>query len=212
MEDFYLEDFVNAIVSNIANANLQLPDPDLIQYYTNLKNRVYWIDKEIDNNTLDLVDKILKWNKEDSGKPVEERQPIKLMFNSPGGNLDVEETLVSVIELSKTPVYGYALGMVASAASLIFLSCHKRFALPNAYLLLHKGSYSSPSANYNELMAAMDDYRIQISKMVDFYIRKTKIPEEIVRKKIETDWYIRGEDLITNGLIDDWVRNIEELL
>lgn len=193
-------------------ANLQLADPSLLNFYNDLEQRIYWLTGTIGDSTLDLIQYIIKWNREDKGKPVEERQPIKLIIFSEGGALDVEESIVSFIRLSKTPVYGIAVGMVASAASLIYLSCHKRYALPNAYLILHKGSCSSPRTNYNELMAAMDDYRAQVEKMVKFYIDNTNIPEETIRAKMESDWYIRGEDLIVYGLAHEWIHDIDFLL
>ena len=59
---------------------------------------------------LNLVHYILKWNKEDEGKPIEERQPIKLMFFSPGGDLDINYTIIDVIHLSKTPIIGINIG------------------------------------------------------------------------------------------------------
>ena len=69
--------------------NLKLPDPDLITYYKNLDNRILWIDSEIDSQTLEFAKNILDWNREDKGKTQEERKPIKLLFYSYGGDLDV---------------------------------------------------------------------------------------------------------------------------
>jgi len=61
----------------------------------------------------------------------------------------VGEILTSVIKLSRTPVYGIALGMVASAASIVYLGCHRRYALPNAYFILHRGSCEGIGGSYN---------------------------------------------------------------
>lgn len=207
-----LEDFINKLIGNNVKSTLELPDPSLVQYYRDFSNRVIWIDEEIDNVTLDVVSKIIFWNQEDKDIPIEKRKPIRILFNSPGGSLDVEETLVSIIRLSKTPVYGIALGMVASAASLIFLSCHKRFALPNAYLILHKGSCQNISGDYTNVQNAMEDYRKQIEQLEKFYIENTQIPEETVKERLKSDWYIRGQKLIEYGLIDKWIEDIEIFL
>lgn len=161
MADFS-EDFVDLLLGEFEEANLDLPDPKLVQYYSDLSNRIIWLDSEITDVSLDLVSKIVYWNRQDKGLAPDARKPIKIYFNCPGGSLDVEETLVSMIKLSKTPVYGYALGMVASAASLIYLSCHKRYALPNAYFIFHRGSCQNMGGNYNEIAAAMEDYRAQV--------------------------------------------------
>lgn len=207
-----MEEFIDFLLKDVGEANLQLPDPSLIQVFQNLKNRVIWIDDEIDKTYLDIISKIIQWNREDNLIPIEERKPIKIFFNSPGGDLDVEESIVSIIKLSKTPVYGFALGMVASAASMIFLATHKRYALHNAYLILHKGSCQNISGDYVNVQNAMEDYRKQIEKLEDFYVKNTNIPKEIIKEKLNSDWYIRGEKLIDYGLVQEWVDNIEVLL
>lgn len=206
------QDFIDALFQDEPEANLQLADPSLLQYYEDFKNRIIWIDNEIDKITLDVVSKIIRWNREDKEKPIKERKPIRIFFNSPGGSLDVEETIVSIIRLSKTPIYGVALGMVASAASLIFLSCHKRYALRNAYLILHKGSCQNISGDYTNVQNAMEDYRKQIEKLEKFYIDNTNIPEDVIKEKLNSDWYIRGNDLVEYGLVQEWVEDIGILI
>lgn len=203
------QDFIDALFDS--DANLQLADPSLVQYYHDLANRSIWIDDEINVSTLDIVSKIIRWNREDKGKPIDERKPIKLFFLSPGGDLEIEEAVVSTIRLSQTPVWGIAMGMVASAASLIYLSCHKRFALPNAYLIIHQGS-AQMGGNYDQMVAAMKDYEEQIERMTKFYIENTDYTEEEIRKNIKTDWYVRGEELLERKLITNWVSTIDELL
>ena len=203
------QDFIDALFGS--DANLQLADPSLVQYYYDLANRSIWIDSEINASTLDIVSKIIRWNREDKGKPVDERKPIKLFFLSPGGDLEIEEAVVSTIRLSQTPVWGIAMGMVASAASLIYLSCHKRFALPNAYLIIHQGS-AQMGGNYDQMVAAMKDYEEQIERMTKFYIENTDYTEDEIRTNIKTDWYVRGEELLQRKLITDWVSTIDELL
>ena len=207
-----MEEFIDLLLDDITEANLQLPDPGLIQVYQDLKNRVIWIDHEIDKDCLDVISKIIQWNREDKSLPVDARQPIKIFFNSPGGDLDIEESLVSMIRLSKTPIYGFALGMVASAASLIFLATHKRYALPNAYFIFHRGSCQNMGGNYNEIQAAMEDYKQQVEKMEKFYIENTLYTEEEVHKNIATDWYIRGQELLEKGIVNEWIEDINVLL
>lgn len=207
-----MEEFINLLLQNLPDANLDLPDPALIQEFRDLKNRVIWVDTEINSALLDVVSKIIEWNREDQSLPINQRKPIKIFFNSPGGELDIEETLVSIIKLSKTPVYGFALGLVASAASLIYLSCHKRFALRSAYFILHRGSCQNMGGNYNEIQAAMEDYRAQVEKMEKFYIENTLYTEEEIHKNISTDWYIRGDELLEKGIITEWIDDISVLL
>lgn len=205
------EDILKLFLEN-DDANLQLASPALVHYYHDLKNRCLWLDGEINEDNFDLVQSIIRWNQDDKNLPINERKPIKIFFHSPGGSLDVGEILTGIIKLSKTPIYGIALGMVASAASIIYLGCHQRYALPNAYFILHRGSYEGLGGNYNEIQAAMEDYRLQISRMEKFYIENTTYPEEVIKSKIQSDWYIHCEEALKYNIVTDLVEDIDILL
>lgn len=192
-------------------ANHQLPDASLLQFYNDLENRIYWIDDEINTYSYDLIQYILKWNREDKDIPISERKPIRLIFCSPGGDLDVEEAIVSMINLSKTPIYGIAISCVASAASLIYLSCHKKYALPNAYWILHRGSCNI-SGTYDQVMAAMEDYALQVEKMMEFYQTHTKFTKAEIENNMGTDWYVRLDTALEKGMVDELVTDLEVLL
>lgn len=192
-------------------ANHQLPDASLLQFYNDLENRIYWIDDEINTYSYDLIQYILKWNREDKDIPISERKPIRLIFCSPGGDLDVEEAIVSIINLSKTPIYGIAISCVASAASLIYLSCHKKYALPNAYWILHRGSCNI-SGTYDQVMAAMEDYALQVEKMMEFYQAHTKFTKAEIENNMGTDWYVRLDTALEKGMVDELVTDLEVLL
>lgn len=192
------------------DANLQLPSVYLLNLYKDFEDRVLWIEDDIDNDSIDYIKMILRWNREDFGKV--EKKPIKIFFFSNGGSLDVQEMLSATIEISKTPIIGIAMGCVASAAALIYMSCHKRLTLPNAYFILHKGSCSGISGNYADVQNAMEMYREQVEKMVSSILRHTNYDEEIARKKIEHDWYVQVPEAIENGLTHKVIDNIEDLL
>ena len=51
----------------------------------------------------DIVEKIMRYNREDFILPTEKREPIKLYINSPGGNEAEGYALIAAIETSKTP-------------------------------------------------------------------------------------------------------------
>lgn len=189
--------------------NLQLADPSLLNFYADLEERTYYLIDEININTLDLVQYILRWNREDKDLAPDARKPIRLIITCPGGDLDIEQTIVSIIKLSKTPVYGYAMGCVASAASVIYLACHKRFALPNTYFVLHKGSCQNVSGSYNDVVAMINDYMSQIDEMIEFYKQNTKYSADQIEANINTDWYVRADEALEYGLVDEIIADID---
>ena len=68
-----MDELLNNVLVGIpeSTANLQLPDPELRDYFRDEQDRIYWLDTTIDDTTLDLVKFIFRCNKEDEGKPVE---------------------------------------------------------------------------------------------------------------------------------------------
>lgn len=190
-------------------ANLQLADPSLVNFYSDLENRTYWLSDEINHYTFDLVQYIIRWNREDKDIPIEERKPIRIIIDCGGGHLSVSETVSNVIKMSKTPVYGIALGYVASGATVIYLSCHKKYALPNSVFVLHKGSCSGVSGTYDEIVAFARDYEKQMETLIGFYIDNTGYTEEEIEENIQTDWYIRTKEALEKGIVDELVADID---
>ena len=200
-------EFTLPAISNAAN--MQLADPSLVNFYRDLDNRIYWLNDEISNYTFDLVLYIIYWNKQDKGIPVEQRKPIRLIIDCGGGNLSVSETVSNVIKMSKTPVYGMALGYVASGGSLIYLSCHKKFALSNVVFVLHKGGCSGVSGTYDEIVAFARDYEKQMEMLIGFYIDNTAFTAEEIEENIQSDWYIRIDEALEKGIVDEVIDDID---
>ena len=192
--------------------DLKLPNSYNLKYYEDLHNRVIWINEEIDGNlTQEIVHYIMKWNREDKGIPEMDRKPIRLLFDSNGGDLDAQAAICSAIELSKTPVIGVAVGLVASAASLIYLSCHVRLAFKSSYFILHKGS-AALSGDYENIISSIEDYKKEIEKMIGFIIEKSKYTREEVEEHINKDWYVRAQEALEKGMVDEIVTDINALL
>lgn len=188
-------------------SNLQLPEPSLVNFYRDLENRTYWINDEIDNYSLDLVQYIIRWNIEDKDIPKEERHPIYLLFYSPGGDLGIHSTISDIIMLSETPIIGIAIGEVASAAAYIFLMCHKRYALPSAVFLFHKGSIAA-KGNADDILGLIEDYQQQLQLLADKISKHTTYTMEDIESHLMSDWYIRSDEAKKNGVIDGIVTDI----
>ena len=91
-----LQDFLIGMPEGVAN--MQLPDPCLRDYYRDEKDRIYWVDDQIDMSTLDLVKFIIKYNKDDAGKSADERKRILIMIDSPGGSVEVLGSIIGAIK------------------------------------------------------------------------------------------------------------------
>lgn len=120
-------------------ANLKLPDPSLLDYYKRLENREILINQNIDDGTVEWTQEIIQWNREDKDIPVKDRKPIKIFINSNGGSLNSIMELITICNLSKTPVYAIGMGKCYSAGGLLLMGVPKgnRYILNTTEALEH---------------------------------------------------------------------------
>jgi ATP-dependent Clp protease protease subunit len=137
--------------------NMQLPNPDLLTYYKDEQDRVLWIEGEINDGLFELSKMILRYNMEDKNVPVEGRKPIKIFINSPGGDLDSTLAFIGLMNISKTPIWTIDACWAYSAAGLILMAGHKRYALPNTECLIHSGS-GQLGGSYEQTKEQMKNY------------------------------------------------------
>ena len=204
MEDTYL-------INIPEEANLKLPNPELLTYYKSLKDREFWIEGEIGEETLELARLIITWNKEDSRLEPSERKPIRIFFNSPGGSLDVAYTLYDVIRISKTPIIGINIGYCASAAAYIFIACHQRKMNKHGYFIFHQGSMAGLSGEYKQIIASIEDYQAQVEELSALIKDRTLYTDEEIAKNIINEWYIHQDEALEKGVVQSIINGIEEV-
>ena len=191
-------------------ANMQLPDPTLRDYYLDEQDRVFWLNEQVEMCAEDLIKMILRCNREDKGKPVEERKPIKIFIDSPGGDVTFMFSIISLIDISKTPVWTINYCTSYSAAGEILASGHKRFAFPGSHVMLHNGSTSF--GGQVDQVESMKKYFDTISKKATTHLlAKTKIDPKKLKKKAITDWFMDEYEALENGIVDKIVESIDEV-
>lgn len=203
-----LKNVLLSIPSSVAN--MQLPDPDLRDYYLDEQDRVFWVDGEINDSLLNLVKLIVRCNREDKDKQVEERTPIKVFIDSPGGDVCALWTTIKAIEISKTPVHTINYCTAFSAAADLLASGHKRFALPGTSVMVHSGS-----CMFGGTMEQAENMKKHFDKLgkkvTDYFLAHTKVDPKTFKKKAPGDWYMDEEDALQNGLIDEIVADFDTL-
>ena len=80
---------------------------------------------------------------------------------------------------------------------MIYLACHKRFALSSASFLFHKGSCSGIDGTYDQVQNFMEQYRKEVEKLVVFYKEHTTYDPKVIEDKLNHgDWYINLEEAL----------------
>ena len=193
--------------------NLKLPNPMLLDTYTDRKNRLIFIDYDIDDTLLREVGRqIIEYNREDKGKPADERTPIVILINSGGGCLDSTYATIAIMETSKTPIITVNMNCAYSAAGLILMAGHKRYCMPRSQVLIHSGSAQGISGNYEDIQESTKSYKKMVEEMREFIISKTKIDKVLMKKNQSRDWYLPTSEQIDLGVVDEIITDLDSIL
>ena len=201
-----LENVLLSIPQSVAN--LQLPDPELRNYYLDEQDRIYWVDTQIDNTTLKLIKYIVRCNKEDAGKPVEERKRILVMIDSPGGSVEVLSSIIGTIKISKTPVWTCCYCTAYSAAADLLTCGHKRFALPMTSMMFHAGS-ACYQGSQNDINSAKKFFDGMGKRVTDEVNSRANFDSKFLKKLKTDDMYMNEEEALKYGVIDEIVTSLD---
>lgn len=193
-------------------ADVRLPNPDLVHYYKDWENRRISVECDIDDWLFEVTKQILEYNREDKGKAVEERKPIVMYIMSYGGDLQQTFCLTSVMLASKTPIITVNCGVAMSAGLLLLLAGHKRYAVKYSTAMIHQGS-GGAQGTYSEMEEQQKNYRKLIDTMRDYILERTTIDSKLFNRNKSKDWYIQsGEEQVTLGIVDKVVESLDEII
>lgn len=180
--------------------NISYPD---VYEMEDLEERRLYINSGIDETIIDsMVYHILRYNREDKGLKPEERKPIYLYINSPGGSVCDGYGLIDVIQSSITPVYTINQALCASMGFLIFLAGHKRYSMLRSEFLMHDGSTAGWDSTA-KMKDRMDFETKQLEQMTKEYIMsRTAIDNDLYDAKYRVEWYMLPNEAKQHGIVD----------
>ena len=163
-----------------------------------LEDRIVFLGTEINDQVADvIVAQLLHLEADDPDKD------IRLYINSPGGDMVALFAVYDTMQVVRADVSTVCIGQAASAAAVILAGGAegKRFALPNARVLIHQphGGAQGQSADIEIQAREMVLLR---ERMIEALALHTHQTQERIRTDIDRDYIVRGEAAITYGLID----------
>lgn len=205
-----MEEITTTIAAPEVTLDSTLPPPFIRNYYRDEEERIYRLNHDLTEDDLDLVDLILRCNKEDKGKPIEERTPIKVYINTCGGDVVTLWTLIQVIQTSKTPVWTINVSFAYSAGAELLTAGHKRLALKGTQTMFHRGScfFGGEQSVVESTKKHFDGIE---KKLTDFLMSHTKIDAKVYKKKASFDIYMDEDEALKNGVIDEIVTDFDIL-
>ena len=189
--------------------SMQLPDPDLLDYYRYLEDRTIFINGCVDDFIESFVMQILAWNKEDKGKT--DRKPIKIFINSDGGALAPALNLIDVILLSKTPVYTIGMSRCYSSGGLLLMAGHKRFIFPTTTYLVHDGDYGV-SGSTGKFLDSAKFTEQQEDRLANYVTSHSSIDAATYEKNYRKDWFMFAEDILKYHVADEIVTDLDQIV
>jgi len=159
-------------------------------------------DIEIDNVN-EIIEAIYEINEEDAKKT--QKEPIKLIVNSPGGDVYHGFALVDVISNSQTPIYTICHGHAMSAALVVYAAGHKRFASQRATFMYHEIAWSMQQEKLQLHSQEVKEGERMWKIYDDFLLSQTKFTAKQLNeiKKTRGEWYMDAKTAMKYGLVDE---------
>ena len=168
-----------------------------------LKDRIIFLGEEVNETTASLVvAQLLFLESEDSTKD------ISLYINSPGGSVTAGMAIYDTMQYIKCDVSTICIGMAASMGAFLLAggAKGKRYALPNAEVMIHQPS-GGAKGQATEIQIAAENILKTKKKLNEILAANTGKPYEQVAADTERDYYMSAEEAMEYGLIDSVITN-----
>ena len=165
-----------------------------------LKDRIIFLGEDVNPTTSSLViAQMLFLESEDPDKE------ISLYINSPGGSITDGMAIVDTINYIKCPVSTICVGMAASMGAVLLASGAKgkRFATPNAEILIHQPLISGGLSGQTTEIKIHADHMVKTREKLNRLLsERTGQNLETIERDTERDNYMTAQEALEYGLID----------
>ena len=168
-----------------------------------LKDRTIFLGEEVNDVSANLiVAQLLFLESEDPGKD------IHLYINSPGGSVSAGWAIYDTMHYVKCDVSTICMGMAASMGAFLLAggAKGKRFALPNAEIMIHQPS-GGAQGQASDIKIVADKIIDTRRKLNEHLAANTGQPLSVIEVDTERDHYMSAEEAKAYGLIDDVISN-----
>lgn len=163
-----------------------------------LKDNIVFLEGEVNHQSASIVIAQLLFLASENPK-----KDIKLYINSPGGVVQDGLAIIDTMNHIPNDVSTIAIGLAASMGSLIlsFGAKGKRFALPNAEVMIHQplGGAEGQASDIEIRAKHILETKATLAKMIS---KNTGQPLAKVEKDMDRDYYMKAEEAKKYGIID----------
>ncbi len=164
-----------------------------------LKDRIIFLGSAVDDDIANvIIAQMLFLESEDPDKD------INLYINSPGGSVTAGLAIYDTMQYVKPPVSTICLGQAASMGAVLLAagSPAKRFAVPNARIMIHQlsGGYQGQASDIE--IQAKEALRLK-ARLNEILARHTRQPIERIEKDTDRDYFMGPGEAKEYGVIDE---------
>ena len=168
-----------------------------------LKDRIIFLGEAIDENVAStIVAQLLFLEAEDPEKD------INLYINSPGGSVTAGMAIYDTMQYIKPQVSTICIGMAASMGAFLLSSGQKgkRYALPNAEIMIHQplGGVQGQAEDIKIHAEWILKTREKLNKILS---SNTGQPLQIISRDTDRDNFMSADEAVRYGLIDQVIRD-----
>ena len=167
-----------------------------------LKDRIIFLGEEINDATASVVvAQLLFLESEDPGKD------IHMYINSPGGSVTAGMAIYDTMNYVKCDVSTTCIGMAASMGAFLLSSGAKgkRYALPNAEIMIHQ-PLGGAQGQATEIQIAAEHILKTKKKLNDILAANSGQPVEVVEKDTDRDNWMSADEAKEYGLVDQVIK------
>ena len=170
-----------------------------------LKDRIIFLGEEVTDVSANIVvAQLLFLEAEDPGKD------IQLYINSPGGSVTAGMAIYDTMQYIKCDIETICIGMAASMGAFLLAggTKGKRFALPNAEIMIHQPSGGS-KGQASDMKIVADHILKTKDKLNRILAENTGKSLDVIERDTDRDNYMSAAEAVEYGLIDSVASNRE---
>lgn len=168
-----------------------------------LKERIIFLGEEVNNVTANLiVAQLLFLESEDPNKD------ISFYINSPGGSISDGMAIYDTMKYIKCDVSTICIGMAASMGAFLLAggAKGKRFALPNAEIMIHQPS-GGAKGQATDIQIVAENILKTKERLNRILAENTGKPIDVIAADTERDNFMSAQEAMEYGLIDAVIAN-----
>ena len=163
-----------------------------------LKDNIIFLGTVIDDNLANaIVAQMLFLESEDPDKD------IQIYINSPGGSVTAGLAIYDTMQFVKNDIVTYCIGQCASMGAHLLASGTKgkRFALPNARIMIHQPS-GGAQGQATEIEITYKEIQRLKENLAASFAKHTGQPLKKVMKDMDRDYFMGAEEALEYGIVD----------